>query len=127
MIKLLCSYFLFILPFQLASADQFTDLTLKTISQCYDKYEIIGPEFVKCISDRMEPVDNPRDYKLKVNSDYHEKSKEGKMTIFMIDHAGYMMYCIATAGPKLIIKSCAHDKGKPLTQEQELALPNLLD
>lgn len=125
-IKLLCICLLFILPFRFAIADQFTDLTLKTISQCYDKYDTIDSEFTQCISNHMKTVDNPDGYRLNLRSEYHEKSKSGKITIFMANNVGFMMYCIATAGPKLIIKSCVNDKGAPLTPGQQDAVPNLL-
>ncbi|APF02411.1 TPA: hypothetical protein ACJ5DT_002841 [Legionella pneumophila] len=117
-------YFLFLVfyPWQSAIADQYTDTALSLLSQCYDASEEINSNITHCFNEKLNKIPNPLNYKISVHATKTKKSDHGKITVFMINAKGVMLYCIGTAGEKLKINACASDIGKPLTPEQELSI-----
>ena len=107
------------LPCRIALADQYTDQALGIIQICYDAAEKIDPEFMKCNLDKLRKLPNPLGYKCHIHSDEDQKSAKGKISIIFYTASGFMVYCIGTAGDKLIIKSCASEQGEPISPHQE--------
>lgn len=109
-------------PWKLTSADQYTDAALSILRQCYDASDEINADITLCFNEKINKIPNPLNYVVSIHASNSKKSAQGKITIFMINKTGFMLYCIGTAGEKLILKSCATDVGKPLTPEQILSI-----
>ncbi|MCL9685424.1 hypothetical protein [Legionella maioricensis] len=121
LIKLTLSI-LITLPYHLALADVYTDQAIAKIQTCYDAADKIDPEFMKCSLDELRKYPNPLNYKCHVHTDDERKSAKGKISIIFYTPSGFMVYCIGTAGDKLIINSCATKQGKPITERDELII-----
>ncbi|MDP1614471.1 MAG: hypothetical protein Q8L68_01600 [Methylococcales bacterium] len=120
--KLICLSILITLPWRLAQADTLTDQAIAKIKLCYDAADKIDPEFMKCSMDELRKLPNPLGYKCRIHSDDQQKSANGKISIIFYTASGFMIYCLGTAGDKLIINSCASEQGKPITASDELII-----
>lgn len=94
-------------------ADQYTSKALAIIAECYDNAKDIGKELIPCISTRLKQLPESMDYTCIVKLKDAEKYKHNKFSVLIVHKSGFMYYCIAESGQKLVYKTCVSQQGAP--------------
>lgn len=127
-IAFLCALVLALLPWHTAAAkDEFPDIAISTVTDCYNNAVTKEDEVVQCIQKKINSIPNPLDYNLTVRTSEPDSQGQLKIIIFMVNNTGYMIYCIGQANnTSMSINSCATEQGKPLSPSQALSIDSLL-
>lgn len=121
--KLIFLTILMLLPWKLASADDFPKKAISLIIKCYNNSAHKNSEVGECIQEQIRRVPNPLDYTVRLRATDLKQPGHYSIKIVMINKTGLMIYCLGSANKhQLSIGSCASEKGAPPSSAQKMSI-----
>lgn len=104
-----------------ATEDPFA-IILSTLSDCYEKAEVIDPNIAKCCLKKMQKYPNPDGYRVNIAYDSFDRQKPINVTLTIFNKYGEIFICKGLAQQRIVFEECIAEKKDKMSKDQEISI-----